>query len=61
MNGWSCPHQVDGQCEKVPGFACVPGMRGCVLVSKYRFFTDDGERRPPRPTRVGADVEPTKE
>jgi hypothetical protein len=37
MSGWSCPNEVKGECEHVPGKACDPGMKGCVLFGKFRF------------------------
>jgi hypothetical protein len=41
MSGWSCPNEVKGQCEHVPGHKCDPGMKGCVLFGKYRFANSD--------------------
>ncbi len=54
MSSWSCPHEIDGLCDKVQGAYCRPGMRGCVLAGKVEF--PDGRlpmpvwptRRPPR-------------
>lgn len=40
-SGWGCPHEVDGQCNKVAGRPCDPGMKGCVLAGRYVFFNDD--------------------
>ena len=37
MGGWGCPHEVDGQCRRVPGRECDPGMKGCVLHGKVAF------------------------
>lgn len=37
MSGWSCPNEVHGNCEHVPGQTCDPGMKGCVLFGKFRF------------------------
>lgn len=37
MAGWGCPHNVDGECRKVPGKKCDPGMKGCVLFGKFSF------------------------
>lgn len=34
MSGWTCPNEIDGMCMKVRGFACTPGMKGCVLYGK---------------------------
>jgi len=48
MGGWGCPHDDKGQCRKVPGKACDPGMKGCTLFGKYTFSTDEKNisRRP---------------
>ncbi len=37
MSSWSCPHEVDGRCERLEGALCVPGMKGCILVGKVEF------------------------
>ena len=37
MSGWGCPHNRDGQCRRVPGRKCDPGMKGCVLHGKVAF------------------------
>ncbi len=37
MSGWSCPHEVEGLCERVRGACCRPGMRGCVLAGRVEF------------------------
>lgn len=39
--GWGCPHEKDGQCTKVAGQACDPGMKGCVLHGRYRFANNE--------------------
>lgn len=49
MGGWGCPHEVDGQCRRVPGRACDPGMKGCVLHGKVAFSKP--EKNSPRATR----------
>jgi hypothetical protein len=41
MSSWSCPHDVDGVCQKVNGARCDPGMRGCVLFGKVRFANEE--------------------
>jgi hypothetical protein len=41
MSGWGCPHESKGQCLKVPGKACDPGMKGCTLFGKYTFSSDE--------------------
>ena len=38
---WGCPHEENGQCRKVPGKACNPGMKGCVLSGKFRFSNEE--------------------
>ena len=40
MSGWGCPHEVDGQCRRVPGRECDPGMQGCVLPGPVAFSRD---------------------
>ena len=55
MSGWACPHQKGDECLKVAGCTCVPGMKGCVLVGKYTFATEDGIRRPPAPVKIERD------
>lgn len=37
MSSWSCRHELNGECQKVAGAYCRPGMRGCVLVGKVTF------------------------
>ncbi len=48
MSGWSCPHDLNGICQRVQGAVCDPGMRGCVLHGKVVFASEDKnmERRP---------------
>lgn len=41
MSAWSCPHDLDGVCQRVSGAKCDPGMRGCELEGKVRFARDD--------------------
>ncbi|HUY03205.1 MAG TPA: hypothetical protein VMV33_07960 [Rhodocyclaceae bacterium] len=44
---WSCPHEVDDHCTRVRNLRCDPGMKGCVLAGRYRFFdggVKDGEK-----------------
>ena len=50
MSGWSCPHEFNGTCQHVPGRACDPGMKGCVLAGRFRF-SNEAKNRPPRPLR----------
>ncbi len=48
MSAWSCPHDLNGICQKVAGAVCDPGMRGCVLHGKVRFASAEkqAERKP---------------
>lgn len=48
MSAWSCPHDLNGICQKVAGAVCDPGMRGCVLHGKVRFAGED-RNRPRKP------------
>ena len=41
MGGWGCPYEKDGQCRKVPGKACDPGMKGCTLSGKFIFSSEE--------------------
>lgn len=41
MSTWSCPHDLDGICQRVNGAICSPGMRGCELEGKVRFARDE--------------------
>lgn len=40
--GWSCPHELNGACNKVNQRPCEPGMKGCELYGRYAFF--DGSK-----------------
>jgi hypothetical protein len=42
---WGCPHEIDGQCHKVMGQACDPGMKGCVLFGRYVFASAEKNQR----------------
>jgi hypothetical protein len=48
MSGWSCPHDLNGICQRVPGALCDPGMRGCVLHGKVVFASEaqNASRKP---------------
>lgn len=50
MSAWSCPHDLDGVCQRVDGARCDPGMRGCELEGKVRFANDamNARRKPLR-------------
>ncbi len=37
MGGWGCPHEVKGECQRVLGRRCEPGMKGCVLAGRFVF------------------------
>ncbi|MCZ4303263.1 hypothetical protein O4G98_00805 [Zoogloeaceae bacterium G21618-S1] len=41
MSAWSCPHDLNGICQRVKGAVCEPGMRGCELEGKVRFARDE--------------------
>jgi hypothetical protein len=47
MSGWGCPHEIKGQCGRVAGRPCDPGMKGCILAGRFRFSNDD-KNRPPK-------------
>jgi len=42
--GWGCPNNDKGACRRVPGRACEPGMKGCVLSGRYVFSRDEKNR-----------------
>lgn len=50
MSGWGCPHEVQGECRRVSGRACDPGMKGCILFGRFTF-SNETKNRPPRPAR----------
>ena len=58
MSAWSCPHDLNGICQRVRGALCSPGMRGCELEGKVRFALDElnAPRKPvkARPAPRGA-------
>ena len=43
MSSWSCPHDLDGVCQRVQGALCDPGMRGCVLYGRFVFANQEKE------------------
>lgn len=63
MSGWGCPHEVRGQCERVPDRACDPGMKGCILFGRFTFSTENKNRpnnrlgRPPEGNPADKDEE----
>jgi hypothetical protein len=69
MSAWSCPHDLDGICQRVQGAICDPGMRGCVLEGKVRFANEDmnAKRKPvkaaapaARPDQEARDTSPPR-
>lgn len=59
MTAWSCPHDLDGVCQRVQGAVCEPGMRGCELEGKVRFARE--EMNQPRKPVKAAPAAPRKE
>lgn len=41
MSGWGCPHEDKGQCRRVQGKPCDPGMKGCIMSGRFVFSNDD--------------------
>lgn len=60
MSAWSCPHDLNGICQRVQGAVCDPGMRGCELEGKVRFARDDKNVRR-KPVKAVAVEEPKKQ
>jgi hypothetical protein len=54
MSSWSCPHDVNGICQKVKGALCDPGMLGCILQGMVERIGEP--RQPRRPVRAPASV-----
>jgi len=54
---WGCPHDANGECQRVPGRACDPGMKGCVLFGRF-VFSNEEKNRPGGPRRRGEKQEP---
>jgi hypothetical protein len=48
MSSWGCPHEVNGECQKVNHLPCDPGMRGCVLHGRF-VFSNPAKNPPVRP------------
>jgi hypothetical protein len=63
MSAWSCPHDLNGICQRVRGAICSPGMRGCELEGKVRFALDElnAPRKPvkARPTEAKPEPKPS--
>ncbi|TVO57163.1 hypothetical protein [Denitromonas halophila] len=55
-SAWSCPHDIDGICQRVKGAVCEPGMRGCELEGKVRFARDEMNQSR-KPVKAKADEE----
>ncbi len=55
MSAWSCPHDLNGICQRVRGAICSPGMRGCELEGKVRFARDE-MNQPRKPVKASAAV-----
>lgn len=49
MSAWSCPHDLNGICQRVAGAICDPGMRGCELHGKFVLSSQSEQAR--KPTR----------
>jgi hypothetical protein len=48
MSGaWGCPHELHGQCQRVKGRPCDPGMKGCILFGRF-VFSNPAKNRPPK-------------
>ena len=60
MSAWSCPHDLNGICQRVRGAICEPGMRGCELEGKVRFAREE-LNQPRKPVKApAADVRPER-
>lgn len=44
MSGWSCPHEIQGDCKKL-NRDCDPGIVGCVLRGQV-FFPNRPDKNP---------------
>jgi len=60
MSAWSCPHDLEGICQRVQGAVCAPGMRGCELEGKVRFARDEMNlpRKPVKAAPAARDEKP---
>jgi hypothetical protein len=59
MSAWSCPHDLDGVCQRVRGAICDPGMRGCVLHGKVVMANKDEGVRPRKAPAAPKPAKPT--
>lgn len=53
MSAWGCPHEIAGQCHRVRGRACDPGMKGCILAGRFVFSNPSKNRPAKRPPATG--------
>ena len=58
-SAWSCPHDLNGVCQRVRGAICSPGMRGCELEGKVRFARDE-MNLPRKPVKAVQKETPTE-
>ena len=60
MSAWSCPHDLNGICQRVRGAICEPGMRGCELEGKVRFAREElnQPRKPVKAPLAAAEPSP---
>lgn len=47
MSAWGCPHEVNGQCQRVRGHRCDPGMKGCILYGRF-VWSNEAKNVPAR-------------
>ncbi len=59
MGGWGCPHEVRGECQRVLGRACEPGMKGCILAGRFLFSNE--AKNTPRVLREKVGTEDVQE
>jgi len=38
MSGWGCVHEIQEHCTRLGNRPCDPGMKGCILAGRFRFF-----------------------
>ena len=50
MSSWGCPNEIKGQCMRVKGRDCDPGMKGCILYGRFVFSNPD--KNPPRINKI---------
>ena len=48
MGSWSCPHELNGMCQRVNRVACDPGMKGCILYGRF-VFSNPAKNRHAKP------------